>query len=249
MCEAVEQALASDPLLAEAHVRASQYFAHTGDRETASVHRQQALELGQNDSLVLAVAAGDAAQRGQVERAIDLQKRAVSLDPLSLVGRGNLAHFLTVAGRYDEAVSEFEHVLAVQPVATRVAAELGIVMIRQGRFDESLEWIRTAAEGSPRTQAMALAYYALGRTADADAAMQDLAALSGTTAARSLAEVHAFRGNTEASFEWLSMARDRARVAATEWEERKLVFDLRMSPFLRSLHDDPRWREFVPPTR
>jgi TolB-like protein/DNA-binding winged helix-turn-helix (wHTH) protein/tetratricopeptide (TPR) repeat protein len=247
MRDAVEEALASDPLQAEAHVRASQYFAHIGDLEKASAHRRQALELGQNNSLVLAAAAGDAAYHGKLEQAIDLQKRAVALDPLSLVGRGNLAYFLKVAGRYDEAVSEYQHALAIYPAAQHMAAYLGIVMTLQGRFDESLETIRNAPDSLQRTRGMALVYHALGRTADADAAMQDLASLSGVVAARSLAEVHAFRGDTEESFEWLSVALDRARMEASDTRERELMQELRLSPFLKPMHNEPRWRAIVPP--
>ncbi len=107
----------------------------------------------------------------------------------------------------------------------------------------------SAPESLERAQGMALVYHALGRTDDADAAMQELASLSvsGVSAARRLAEVYAFRGNTEESFEWLSLARDRARVEGSDRQERNLVFELRLSPFLLPMHDDPRWRTIVPP--
>lgn len=119
-------------------------------------------------------------------------------------------------------------------------------MILQGRLDESLERLGNAPEGLQRTRGMALVYHALGRTADADAAMHELASLPGVAAARSLAEAHAFRGNTEGTFEWISVALDRVRVEASDVRERQLMHELRLSPFFKPMHDDPRWRAFVP---
>jgi hypothetical protein len=52
----------------------------------------------------------------------------------------------------------------------------------------------------------ALAYHAVGREQDSNAALAGLIAKHGTDAAYQIAEVYAFRGESDKSFEWLERA-------------------------------------------
>ena len=88
----------------------------------------------------------------------------------------------------------------------------------------------------------ATVYHAMGRKAEADAALKDL-----MLTARDpflIAEVCAYRGEVDAAFEWLQRADRKNESAgpfqAPHWLQRK-------SPFLKSLHADARWSAWAAP--
>ena len=70
------------------------------------------------------------------------------------------------------------------------------------------------------------------RIAESDAALTELIAKFGETAAFQIAEVYAYRNEKDHAFEWLERAR-RQRDAG--------LAALRIDPLLKNLHDDPRW--------
>ena len=86
-------------------------------------------------------------------------------------------------------------------------------------------------------------FHAEGRTEEADAALARLVAESTDAVDVRLAEVYAFRGMADAVFETLAglreaIERNEAAAASQVWSWQ---VELRVSPFLKPLHDDPRW--------
>lgn len=240
MRDAVAEALSLNPRLAEAHVRADQYHTHTGDHDSALEHRRKALQYGPNSPLVLSRVAGSSALRGRFNEAIDFQRRAVALDPLAVVGHLNFALFLRAAGRFDEAREQFLSALTLNPdMEPELVIELGFLLILQGRFDEALPEILEWPEGPERDQAMALVYYAIDEKAEADAALANLMQRPGNVAHR-VAEIYAYRGEIDEAFRWLTGSHDHLMAMEQSSYDRRIE-DICLSPFLRSLHDDPRW--------
>ena len=77
--------------------------------------------------------------------------------------------------------------------------------------------------------------------------MRRLQARPGITATISVAEVFAYRGDIDAAFRWLERARElyvRDRELSPsqhdDWDG-----EVRLSPFLIALRNDPRWTEVV----
>jgi hypothetical protein len=91
--------------------------------------------------------------------------------------------------------------------------------------------LRESDEAS-RLQGLAMAYHALGRDADSDAAMAQLEQKHGQTALIKVASAHAFRGEKDLAFAWL----DRA-LQANDPDLGAIAHYPRFNP----LHDDPRW--------
>jgi len=242
MREAVEQALIHDPELAEAHVRAGSYYRIVGESATALKHHQTARRLAPNDPLVLSTAAGFAAFRGRLDEAIELQSRAVEMDPLSFAGRNNLAAFLQGTGRFSEAKREYERALEINPEASDIKVEIAFVLILLEQFEEALSAIQGWPDGPDRDKGLALAAHSLERPADADEAIGRLMARSGERATRYLAEIYAWRGDLDEAFTW--MARSAAEGRADERPtSRDAITEIHISPFLEPLRDDPRWSE------
>jgi hypothetical protein len=71
---------------------------------------------------------------------------------------------------------------------------------------------------------------------EADAALAQLTSGFAETAAYQVAEVYAYRGDKDKSFEWLERAR-RQRDPG--------LAGLRKDPLLPNLRDDPRWNSFL----
>jgi TolB-like protein/DNA-binding winged helix-turn-helix (wHTH) protein/Tfp pilus assembly protein PilF len=233
-------ALQLDPNLAEAHLRMANYFASLGEEAAAWEEMHKATAAEPNNPLVIGFMASAAAADDRLDEAIELQRRAVAADPLSTASRSGLASFLYLAGRFEEASSEWLKVLEVNP--TPPPEELGHALIQSKRFDEALAVIETLPAGAVRTQQLALVYHAMGRKTEADAALKDLMETSRDPFL--IAEVLAYRGEIDAAFEWLQLDDRKSESAGPfqfpHWIKRK-------SPFLKSLHTDARWQAWAAP--
>jgi TolB-like protein/DNA-binding winged helix-turn-helix (wHTH) protein/Flp pilus assembly protein TadD len=239
---AVEQALANDPNLAEAHMRAAQHFWETGDGKRAADHAARAFALDRNDPLVLSHYCTVLAWQDRFDDALELEDRMVTRDPFSLAVRINLANTLLAAGRLDEARAEFLKTVEISPDwQGAVDVELGRIMILEQRYPEALDEVRRWPEGVDRDHGLALIYDALGRKPDADAAVARLLSSSEPGAAVRLAEVYASRGDVDEAFDWVATAY--SRLGENPWlsVQWQWVYPLRFSPFLEPLHSDSRW--------
>ena len=83
-----------------------------------------------------------------------------------------------------------------------------------------------------RTFLYAIAYHALGRKEESDAALSELMMKYRASNAYEITQVYAFRNQTDKAFEWLDRAyaqRDPSLMAT------------KVQPLLNSLHNDPRF--------
>jgi DNA-binding winged helix-turn-helix (wHTH) protein/tetratricopeptide (TPR) repeat protein len=228
---AAQKALDLDPRLAEAHLRMASYLGVTGNASAARQHRAKAAALQPNDPLLLSFLAEGAANDGRWEEAIVLQRRASAVDRLSPTAAANLAHYLFLAGRIEEAKQEFAKVIELDP--TYPDEIIVFTQILEGRYDEALRKAETWRDGVARDQSLALIYHGLGRSTKSDECLDRLIATAGSTDPVLVAEVYAFRGETEAAFRWLLSSRPQLRIP-------HMMYD---SPFLKSLQADARWAQ------
>ncbi len=242
----LEKALELDPNHAEAHIRLAAYYWIIPDMDASQQHFDKALQYGQHSALVLGIAAGKALVEANFERALELQRRAVALDPLGFVSRVNLAAYLYKAGQLEEAGVEFLNALELNPEnEDHINEQLVNVRVLQQQYEEAGILVQQLPEGIARDQGMAMIHHALDQETQSIAAIKRLAARSGVEPAARLAEIYALRGNLDESFTWLTLATD--RTFDTDWNlqdqyKLKLMFT---SPFLKPLHDDPRWARWV----
>jgi DNA-binding winged helix-turn-helix (wHTH) protein/Tfp pilus assembly protein PilF len=238
---AAERALDLDPGIAEAHLRLANYYSVTGDPERSEALARHAEKLEPDDPLVLSFKASAAAGAGRFDEAIALQRRAVQAGPLSVAVRRNLAVWLFMAGHFEEARVELVESHAISKQADALDGLIGQAMLLSGDYQAALDNGLRMPAGPVREQTLALAYHALGRRAESDAALRRLAASVPDAMAYTVAEVHAYRGENDAAFEWLQRftAADPANCNRDECWPVEWVPSL---PLLRPLHRDPRWR-------
>jgi len=249
--EAVKRALALGPNLAEAHVRAAQYYWTVGDLQISDQHCKRAISLNPSDPLVLGVSAGKRFAAGHWSEGISLQRRAVAVDPLAAASRSNLGIYLAAVGEWQEALVEMEKARELSPTLAGIDADIARLLILQERFDDAFIAIGRIPAGLRHDQAVALAYRAPGQRSAADAALSRLIALPGERPdpqiELAIAEVHAFRGEHDAALERIARAMVQAGSDAARdqtWVREEMV----LSPFLRILQADERWNSLLAST-
>jgi Tfp pilus assembly protein PilF len=251
--DAAERAVTLAPDLAEAHLRAAQYYMHGKDSSQAQTHFARAQALDPNDPLVLGMSMTHAVSAGRMEEAVEIQKRVVAIDPLSATNRGNLGGLLMMTGHLPEAQAELERALELSPTLPSTRANIADVLILQGRPDEALKAIARLPEGYARDQRFTLAYFARGDESEGDAMLARLIALAekpdtDATVAVAIAEVYASRNDAERAFKWLETARLRSQTYPGVLPGWAMHENLEISPYLKPLHADPRWEALLAAT-
>ena len=240
--DAAGRALALDPNLAEPHLRLATLSNIEGDAAAGDRHLRRAMQIDPANPLVLGFAASAAAGRGRLDEAVDLQRRAVEAEPLSQVSRYNLASFLYLAGRYADAQEELRRLAEVAPDRPGGhMAMTAMLLVMQGKFDEAIEAAGALPDGPARLQVLALAHHGGGRATEADAALAGLISATQEREAYRVAEVYAFRGETERAFDWLAVAAHQVR-SGDRFPSRSPPLAMLQSPILRPLQADPRWQ-------
>ena len=83
---------------------------------------------------------------------------------------------------------------------------------------------------------MSCARWSQKRVAESDAALRELIAKYGETAAYQIAEVYGYRNDRDHAFEWLEHARQQRDAGLP---------GLRADLLLKNLHGDPRWNALL----
>jgi adenylate cyclase len=96
--------------------------------------------------------------KGDLERADELESKALALDPDWSRPHNIKGHILRTEGHNEEAVAEHERALALDPSNVDATAGLGFDYEFLGRFDKSLEYLDKAILASPYDPALVFWY-------------------------------------------------------------------------------------------
>jgi DNA-binding winged helix-turn-helix (wHTH) protein/tetratricopeptide (TPR) repeat protein len=233
--DAALRALSLDPQLVEAHIRLATYLCATGQRAAAVEHYEKAVALEPDNPLVLATLAGLTADEGRWDEAIAFQRRAVAAEPLSLAAAENLAYFLFLAGRTEDAKKQFAKVLELDPTQPNEIDAFAEIL--EGRYEQALRIVETWPAGETRDHSLALIYHGLGRDEEARERLESLKAAKTWGNSIRVAEVYAHRGEIEEAFRWLQSPDSNSPQDSAPSQY--------ASPFLKPLHQDARWANVV----
>src|SRR5262249_48133462 len=112
----------------------------------------------------------------------------------------------------------------------------GQILLAQGRPQQALAEIEQEVSGDRKLFGEALVYHSLGRPQDSDAALQQLITTRQQDSAFQIAEVYAFRGQSDKAFEWLERAY-RQRDGG--------LMGLKIDSLLKSLRQDRRYADLL----
>ncbi len=235
--EAAARALAIEPDLPEALLaRASIETNFDFNWNAAAQTLGKALELAPADPNIVIAAGNLEIARGNMDRGIELYRKAVDLDPVNPTARAFLAFNLAATKRFAEARAEYPRVVELNPAAPWAHAGLGLACLLEGKFEEAVAATEGEAGEWARLLIVACARWGEKKIPEADAALAMLTKDFAETAAYQIAEVHAYRGDKGKAFEWLERARRQHDGGLPS---------LRKDPLLTNLYDDPRWNAFL----
>ena len=232
-----EKAIALDPNLADAYQVLSEIQSEVElNCRQAEISLERARALAPGDPENLGRGAMLAMCQGRQQEAIELLKQELLLDPLRPLEYLNLAQNLRDLGRYEEALAALGKALDINPNQIMANEIRGEVYLAQGRPQEALSAMEKEPEAWTRDLGKALAYHALGRRQESDAALADLISQYQAVSAYQVAQVYGYRGEVDQAFAWLNRAY-RQHDAGLEWFKTDLK--------LKSLHKDPRYAQLL----
>jgi tetratricopeptide (TPR) repeat protein len=232
-----QKALELDPNLADAHesmgrIKTEYDWNWTG----ADADYNRALELEPANTNVLIGAARLAAALGRFDEAIELDRRAIELDPLQTAAHFNFGLHAYYAGQLERAKQALQKVLELNPQRPNAHRCLGYIYLSQSKPEEAIVEMQKENDPVWRGFGFALGYHALGKKKEADAALAEYIKEYQNEAAFQIAEIYAYRSETDKAFEWL----DRA------YKQRDSgLAQIKGDPLLRNLEHDPRYTAFL----
>lgn len=234
--EAIDHALSVAPDYALAH-SARAWIAMSWERDYpgAAAHFRHARSLAPNNGVVLGNNAVLAVSLGRLADARDLTERGIGLDPVNSVGYANRADQLIRLNRPAEAEQAARRALELSPGMSHAQGNLALAQLLQEQPAAALQSAATVEIEPTRQFVQALAYHAAGDWNEADRALTSLQRQHAHDAAYYIAATHAWRNEIDAAFEWLDRAVD----------QDQSVFGIKTEPFLRVLHEDPRWERIL----
>jgi TolB-like protein len=228
-----EKAVAIDPALAEAHAALGwvRFFIEWKFAEgLAELRRAQQLSPWNptaNDLMARVVV-----YLGQFPEAEKLARQAIELDPLAYQARTSLARVLFTEGKLDEVEASAREAAELQPTAAGNHRWQVFVAIQRGDGEAALREAQMEPNEGYRHFELALAHYTRRERPEADAALAELIAKDRDFLAYQIAEVYAWRGETDKAFEWLQVSLDNHDTG---------MLSLLIDPLLRGLHHDARY--------
>jgi eukaryotic-like serine/threonine-protein kinase len=233
MRPAAEKALELDPMLAEAH--AAMGLVHSRDLAWAPAEKSflRAIELNPNFAPTYSYFVNSTLfPQGRLSEALRYLQIAIDVAPLDFDVRRTMANVQISAGRYDEAIANCRHMLAMAPDAyPPLPSLLARALVQKGELAEAIamhEQVVRLENGAGNYGWLGYAYARAGRRAEAE----QLAQASADYPARQ-APIYAGLGDKDRVFEALERM-----VAARE----PRVGIYLTYPELSIIRDDPRLR-------
>jgi tetratricopeptide (TPR) repeat protein len=235
--EAAMKALAIDPDYAPAHARLA-FIAMAGDNDLAGAaqHYKRALALDPSDLDVLRDSAGLLMVLGRLNEAMALNEAVVRRDPVNMNALFDHGWFQLMAGRFDAAIAAYRTVLSLAPGWDNARVALGVALLLKGDAQGALAEIEQETSEAYKLVSLTMAYHALGRKADSDAALAALIAKYEKDWSYNIAYVYAYRAEADKAFAWLHKA--------VEYDDTGLNWIVTDNLFDK-IHADPRWLPFL----
>ncbi len=240
---AAMRALEIDPGLAEAHASLGLVqWTFDWDRDAAERSLRRAIQLAPGYASSHQWYGEMLAEAGRSREAEGEIRRALDLDPLSLVINADLGLFAYYARDYGQAIEYYKATLAMEPYFVPARLGLALAYTQEGHASEALTELAEAGKVAPgEPGVMATAGYVLGRagrTAEARGVADELQRLAAQrfVPAYYIGGVLVGLGDAAGAFAWLGKA----------CEQRcSLLGALAVDPAFDPLRNDPHFAELL----
>jgi TolB-like protein len=232
----LNQSLELDPNLAWA------YYTRAGFRATvlwdwagAKADTERVREVDPQFSYLESAFGEIALTFGELDKAIQLYRSGLRRNPLDPNMLNALGTALCAADRLQECLQIRLSLARMHPDYGGVNRTVGVAYLLLGEFEAALKAMETEPNDNYRLGGLALAYWAMGRRSDADAALQSLRG-KGTGSPYEIAMIYAYRGEVEEAFRWLGSAFGAHDSA---------MLSVKTDPMLKDLRSDPRFHKLL----
>jgi TolB-like protein/Flp pilus assembly protein TadD len=234
---AAEAALQLDPGSAIAHRALSLvHLEFDWDWQGSERELKTAAASAPNDPGILQEEALLRVTLGQWSEAERLTAASLAANPLDAAPYNASGFIYLHAGRFADAEHAFRRVLEITPTFSWGHYLLGVALLVEGKPEEGLSEMQREPVLDARIAGMPLAYHALHRTKESDAALAQLEAANAQDGAMQIAEAYAFRDNKDQAFKWLERAYSQKDVD---------VCGVKYDVLLANLRGDARYTAFL----
>jgi serine/threonine-protein kinase len=240
---AAKKALELDESLAEAHTPLGLLLFYKLDFQGATKEFERAITLNPNYATAHHwYGLGPLRCVGDHDKAIAELKRALQLDPLSLIINADLGVGLVTARRYDKAIAQLRKTIEMDPYFYYAHFNLGKALQLNGQLDEAVIEYKRAAALNDDSLVLGLLAQGCAKLGQRDEALKTLEQLQ-QTATRgyvwnyTFALVHVALGENDKAIDFLE--RDYREHADHE------VALIKVDPMLDPLRGDPRFEALV----
>ena len=237
---AAKKALELDDTLAEAHTTlALAIWYYEFDFAQANREFQRAIELNPNYAIAHQQYGNNTLSAlGRFDDAIGEGKRAVELDPLSLIINADLGTDYYFARRYEESIAQLRKTVELDPGFYYVRLNLGEALAAKGAFDEAIAEYQKAHALNDDPFILGLLGHAYASSGNKTEALKILDQLKDLpkqhyVSAYSFAVLYVGLGDKEEALRWLEQSYQDRAGNDIGW--------IRVDSLLNSLHDDPRF--------
>jgi TolB-like protein/Flp pilus assembly protein TadD len=237
---AAKKALALDDTSSTAHAALASLKGLNGfDYPGAIAEYERTLQLNPNDATTLQWFANDTlANIGQTEREIAELKRAVELDPLSLVINSNLGVAYIHAGRLDDAIAQLRKTVELDGAFYYSRYNLGQALELKGLIPEATAEYQKTMSMTEDPVPLGMLGRLYGLHSQKDEALKILQKLRQNreqryTAAYGLALIYVGLGDHNEALNWLEQG--------YREHDGFNIGPIRVDPLLAPLHGDPRF--------
>jgi adenylate cyclase len=242
--ESAIKALALDNTLAEAHVSLAHILMnYDWNWSAAEKEFKRSIELKPDYATAHQwYAIHYLTATGQLEEAVQEMKKALELDPASLVMNTFMGATFYYAGRYDEAIDQCRRTIQMDPNFAVAHWHLGLAYEQKQVLDAAIEEFKEAISlsgGSPLMRAaLGRAYAKSQKKHEANEMLNELNELAKRqyVSAYEVATIYVALGDNEQAFQLLAKA----------YAEHSFHFaNLNVCPQFKSVRSDPRFQDLV----
>ena len=241
---AATRALEIDPTLAEAHGALADSLAiYDWNWVQSEREYEKAFQLDPNVSYIhLTHGVSYFVPLGKGAEAVAELKRAVELEPLSLITNAIFGFSYVYAGQNDKALEQGKKTYDLDPTFRFGRQYLGYSYITVGRFDDAIAIAEGGLKTSPLSQQelviAGLAYAKSGRRREAEQYIERFRELAKTGYVRTTytASIYAVLGDKDKAF---------AELEKSFEEKDSFLPRIRLDPFMDPLRDDPRFKDLL----
>jgi serine/threonine protein kinase/tetratricopeptide (TPR) repeat protein len=245
--EAAERALQLDDSLAEAHTSMAEVKAVGGDYAAAEREFKRAIEINPGYANAHYFYGFTClVPMGRLEEAIAELKKALELDPMSLIINANLGQTYFISRQYDLAEKQLRRTEEMDPNFGTPHNRLAELYEHNGAYEKAMEEMQQVPKGTPQNPDMGSERLQMMRRAVAGEGAKGYWRMKlefykqdvkrRYIAPADIAIAYAHNGDLEAAFKWLEKGTNE-HDEETTWMNANPRFDI--------FRSDPRWKELV----